>query len=163
MVRSRMMIRTDIRFCATPSTTAAVKTVELPIRVMSRSSTTQSALAAARQVVDAFSRLCETTRRPDATISVLAANPDSPQRSGILSVLQRSAKESQVELEFIATVNIDGPAEFWHRADAIAWAVDVVQSFSARTWPKGVWVFPRRARLSADAANSEETVGEPEA
>jgi len=156
-----MLRRTDIRFSADPATTATTKSLLLPVRVISRHASSQQALAAAQQVVDAFAKLAETARTAGATMTLLPA-PTTPgtQPSSVLSIQQRSAKEAQVDIEFVAAVAIDAPSEFWQHAKIVAWAIDVIQAFGIRSWPKGVWVLPRRARLSAEAAASEETIGD---
>jgi len=157
-----MLKRADIRFSANSAVTAATKALILPIRVISRHPSTQEALAAAHRVVDAFGKLVSTAQTPGARLMLAeSSSVTEASQSGVLSIQQRTAKEAQVDVEFLALVIFDGPAEFWHRAQLVAWALDIVQSFSCRSWPKGVWVIPRRGRFVADNVVHEETVSDP--
>jgi hypothetical protein len=158
-----MIRRADIRFTANSASTASAARLILPVRVLARHASHQQALAAARGVFDAFAKHLLSARHEGGALSLGELTvPVADAAPGLLTIQQRSPKEAQVEVEFMAVLQFTGPTDFWRRAEVVVWAVDFVQSFSQRAWPKGTWVIPRRGRFLADAPATEETVGDPE-
>jgi hypothetical protein len=152
----------DVRYTAESAVTAAAASVLLPVCVIVWRPTTEQALGEARQVVEQFRLLCEKVQRPGGSLTVGDLAASFEKHSGRLTVQQYSKKEVQLELEFLAVVGFSGPVDFWGRAAHLAWAVDVVQGFCVRSWPKRVKVVARRGRFLHEPPASEELLVDPD-
>jgi hypothetical protein len=142
----------DIRYSAgTPATTTSTALV-WPVRVVVCRPTAEQALSQARQVVEQFREVCAQAGPAGSRLSLGDFAASFDKLSGRLVLEQRSAKEAQVQLEFLAVCRLAGPADFWDRAAVVAWSVDAVQGFCQRSWPKGVEVIALEGRVVNEPA-----------
>ena len=140
----------DIRFNAGTPATAGSTAFVWPVRVVVRRPTAEQALLQARQVVEQFREVCEKAGPAGSRLALGDFAATFDKLSGRLVLEQRSGKEAQVQLEFLAVCRLAGPAEFWDRAAAVAWSVDAVQGFCQRSWPKGVEVIALEGRVVSE-------------
>jgi hypothetical protein len=121
-----MLMRADIRYTADSAATASAASVLLPVRILVRRPTSEQALTEARQVVEQFRRLAERAEAPGGHLALGDLAASFEKHSGRLTVEQRSKKEVQLELEFLAIVTFSGTRDFWGRATVVAWATDLI-------------------------------------
>ncbi len=157
-----MLMTPDMRYTADSATTAAAASVLFPIRIIARRPNSEQALTEARQIVEEFRLLAERSHAPGGRLTLADLAATFEKHSGRLTLAQRSKKEVQLELEFLAIVSFANTDDFWGRASTLAWAADQIQAFCVRSWPKGVWVMARRGRFVSEVAAHEESLVNPE-
>ncbi len=150
----------DVRYnIGTPATTSSTAFV-WPVRVVVRRPTCEQALAQAREVVEQFRALCDQAGPGGSRLTVADFTAEYDKTCGRLMLEQRSAKEVQLQLDFLAVCYLARSAGFWENAAAVAWSVDLVHGFTQRNWSKGVEV----AALEGRAVGAPQTLAsKPEA
>jgi hypothetical protein len=132
-----------LRYRAVHADTATAPELRMPLRVTVVAANAREACQEVRNVVEQLVAWLRAADESAARLTVLDPSSCPEELGGVMS-LTANEKGTRVDFGLCVSVRLAAFGDFWSRAAGLAWAVDVVQQFTRRPWPKGVEVGPAR-------------------